>query len=383
MALQFLSRAIWNSYIHTFITQYCDNFPELTHANTVLKDTLTKLLEKNLKMQMREVSASDDEKSDPETDEDDRQELVIISQMFIDSFRPFADRLKACDEGLLAESKCVFLQHLQINRKWWNGALDDADKDEIWKFLNGAYLILEIFVCTPPAIMRKLETMVGELFDKVVRKKKEFVKSEFTAAAKTILHDIKTDDIHNMTEYFWEFITSKFTPIYALVPESYHTKIVWLLKAVQLKSGREYLMSHISPLVEDVKKRVGKTSLGLDEKEGKIIYDDDLKGDGEDTKEKIKKEKERILECIIDAIADVLAKNKGLLKKIVDNPAEGMSLLMGALVPVMAGFVDIAKSDHGSEEETKRAQDEKEEKYLKGAPVLARKSQSKDVKDIK
>ena len=360
MALQFISKSVWNEYMYRFVKDYCDNFPELTHARAELETRLKDLVE-----------LKDRPTGDISEEEDERKQLVLISEMFIESFKPFATRLKECDETVFKEPDCLFVRHLQL-LKVWKSEFSEEDKQEVWKILNGAYLILELVICTPEHIMAKLEKMIGELFDRVVVKKKDFVKSDFTASAKIILRELDQESINRMTEYFWQFITSRFTPIYALVDEQYHYVIHPLLQGVQSEKGRKFLMTKMSPLVENIKSRVGKTSIMIDEKSGAVNYDGDLKdGDLKELIERRMKEKERILECIIDAMADVLSRNKDMIKNLMENPADGLKALMKDFIPTITGLVTATGLGGGGvakhEEEMER---EKEEYYLKGAPTL-------------
>lgn len=396
MALQFISRAIFNKYLQQFTSQFYESFPELTHLKSELDDTLIGLLQDNELLKYNEkkrtmltesiakgergpLTATELKEQEDEivNDEQIKNDLDIIAKIFLNSFKNFGDRLKACDEGLLAEKECVFLHHLQLNRVWWDennvkgsSKLDDNDKLEVWAYLNGAYLILEIFVVTPPEVIKKIEDMIGDLFHKLVTKKDKFDKPEFMAVAKEVIHDIKTEDITNITDYFWDFITSEFTPIYHLLPESFHSKTRIALKMVQDKDGRDQLMKIITPLVDDVKRRVGSTSMRVDEKEGKIIYEKELMGDSKEAIEGRRKEKERILECIIDAIAEILSKETGLVDTFKENPEEGLKELMKKLGPMVTSFFNGANIK--KEEDSKREKEERDGIYLKGAPTIRR-----------
>jgi hypothetical protein len=365
-----------------FFDGYSREFKELENANI----KLTLPMKENIKLyeEMRErkeirekqgVEMSEDEKLD---EIEDNKDLVAIAEMFIASFKKHQNLLKKCDEELFKKDDCLFVRHLQLLKVWEN-ELDEKQRYTIWSVLNGGYLILELIICTPEKIMQKLENMIGEMFDNVVVKKMEFDKKKFIDDAKLILRQVDKEATTLMTRYFWEFITSKFTPIYALVDEEHHYIIKPLLAGVQNERGRDFLMSKISPLVNDVKKRVGPTSIVVDEKTGVVKYNDDLPSGDPEAEEKRLKERERILECIIESIADIFSRNRETIDNLFADPSKGFKSLMKEFVPTVMGLVGAAglksffgggNGQGGGEEESK----EEEERLIKGAPTLLKKS---------
>lgn len=109
MALVFLSRAIWNDHMYKFISEFYESFPHLTYC-AKLKGMLGELIELNNTMREEEKLRGPRPMTPEEKKnyEEDKKSLTGISSLFLDSFRPFATRLKACDESLLRESRCFF-----------------------------------------------------------------------------------------------------------------------------------------------------------------------------------------------------------------------------------------------------------------------------------
>jgi hypothetical protein len=387
MALSFISRAIWNSYSLDFIKGYCDAFPQLKHTQESILKILNQLVTSNVDIQAREIARSSTPESAPLTpeekdqifkDEEVKRKMSMISQLFIDSFSPFEKQLKSCDEKLFLEKKCVFLQHMQLKKVWSSASMTEDDKKNIWHFLNGAYLILQLLIVTPKDIVTKLEKLVSDLFTKVVRNKEKFEKSVFMKSAKTMIHDVETKDISKITDYFWEFISSEFTPIFALLPETYHSKVNIALKIVNSKNGRDYIMKKISPLVNDVKERVGSTNFEVDE-DGNVKYNDgDGKEDGKlsvkELENKKRAEKERILECIIDSVASILEKKNDLVKKMIDNPKEGFSLMIEGFTSLAGEFMEGKSSEGPSLSDIKESKARGAGGILEDAPILKVKS---------
>jgi hypothetical protein len=62
-----------------------------------------------------------------------------IMESFIDSAKPYADKIMAMDETFFLNSDVGFLNDLDI-KKWWTPDLSPATKQSIWQFLQ--YLLI-------------------------------------------------------------------------------------------------------------------------------------------------------------------------------------------------------------------------------------------------
>lgn len=426
--LRFLSNAVWNDYFRKFLEDFCKKYPELKYCD----QSLLQVLKRCKLISDAQVPYSDLEKQkallataranaiangstvgnssvliglpgllgdskekeklekEKKIEEYKNLELVLVSKLFLDSFRPYAHLLKTRNIELLKKRDCMFIKYLELN-KVWTTKMTEEDHNDIWSILNGAYLILELIVCTPPAIMERLEMMISNLFTQVVVEKQDFVKEEFTANANIILRDLDQASITKMTDYFWEFITSKNTPIFAIVEDKrYHKIIDPIIKAIQSDAGRKIIAGHMAPLVDDIKNRVGDTIIKYDEKGNSLGFDDEAAITGVETteiKEMRNKEKERILSCVIDALAEIISKNKTMLRDMLDHPAKGMEKLLSGIVPIigemmvgmnsggsggggisslLSGITGSSSSSSSSSVEKARAQ------HIKGGPVVRR-----------
>lgn len=335
MALEFICKSVWNKFVHEFLDDYCKNFPQLTHS-AQFRDEVGTLLD----------------------NDDAKLEHDKIAKLFIKSFQPVVERLKKCDETLRSEGKCTFILWLQLGKIW--SGLSKAQKENVWGFLNSAYLLLQIFIITPDLMMKKLETLIRNLYGKVVVRKEEFDKAEFTASAKTLLHDVNNEDISIMTDFFWELITSKYTPIYSLVKDpNWHGRIHTFIQLLKRDSGRKLVMDYLAPVIKDVKTRVGDSGIGYDEEKNEFVYSEELSGDSKEAKEAKRKSQERVLECIIDTVGSILSKRKDLVEKMTSNPTEGMKLMMKEFADIITNFTTGGLYGAGADDSAKVEEDEK------------------------
>jgi hypothetical protein len=377
MAFAFICKSVLNGKFNAFFEKWNTNFPDLKHAKRVLLDTSRDLVDLN-KMLLKRAAEG---KGDPTVDE--KNQLTSMGKLFMHSFRPHAARLKRCDETLIREPTCTFLRHMEIRTKWMAPAagaapaaktLSDEDKKDVFHWLNYMYLVCEMFVVCPEPVMRKLEVLIGGLFYKVVTLKQKFNKAEFLVGAKGIMADLNQETVTVLTDYFWEFIISPFTPILALTPEKHHKILKPLLKGVQDEKSRSILMGEIAPLVSKVTSRVGHTDLAYNEDGGKLGFTGELAGDSKEARDKQTKEKERILEHIIDAVAEVLDENKDLVNRLMAEPENGLSLLMVKLAPIVFKMIGLG-GGASDEEEIKQREEERKHRadaYLGDLPVFTR-----------
>ncbi len=393
MALVFVSRSILNPQFEKFYTYWCDKFPsvadngpahealgvikEMIRLNKELVDPST-MSEEDAKAQ----SIMTDEQKKAQREEDDVY-LCNVAEDFMSSFKPFVTMLKKWDDRLLDQKECHFLHVLDIRSKWYPplgsppgtpAALSDVDKEYIKYFLNTVYLMCEIFIACPKSVMAKLSNLVKDLFNKMWIEKKEFPKKEFTDGAKAILADVEPDDVSVMSAYFWEFIVSKYTPILALSKGNKNAMLRTLIKAVQDEKGRKLILGQITPFVESIKNRVGPSDMIIDGDKESIEYAGKLAGDTPEAKAARKEEKERILVCIIDAVAEVLDERKEMVQQLMANPENGMELFFENLGPWLMKFSGLA----GPTPEEQKKMVEVEQKritdtYLSEGPQFKRK----------
>jgi len=409
MAFNFIVKSIWNPFMEPVFEGYCKEFKELKNAHDRLnlgmkdnielykeiqnkKEEITRArlylesvskmssLSREQKEQMekyKKLILDSESKVAKDNEMEDNAQLTEIASLFVESFKHFPERLKTCDEKLFIDEKCFFLRHLETYRVWGNERMTEEKKVQFWAALNGAYLILEIILCIPEITMKKLEELISEMFETMMIKKQEFDKSRFISSAKLIQRQLDKESSSKIARYFWEFITSKFTPIYALVDQEYHYIVQPLLAGVQNERGRNFLLEKISPIVDDVKKRVGKTSIIIDEKTGDVKYDDEGHSDPK-AEEKRQQERERLLECIIESVADVLSRNKKVVDDLINDHEKGFKSLMKDLIPTLitlAATSGIGGSNVEESSEEKKEREEKENKeFTKGAPTLRKKT---------
>lgn len=286
-------------------------------------------------------------------------------EMFLESFKPFEKRLKSRDLTLLAEESCVFLHHLEINRIW-TPSLDPALQEHIWRYLIGGYMIVEILVRVPEHIMAEIETMMRTHYQTVL--KDEFDKVGFRAAAESILINIEDKNVEELTSYMWEWVISDDTPIYHLIPPQYHELAKQVFDACKTPEGRKLFLDQLSPVIEDIKGRVGDTTLDYDFLDG----GEGDEGDEEERKERKprlskaeeRKEKHRIISHVLDVMTEAISRNKDSLKNIMSKPVETIqALFANTIIPSLTA----AKIVRVDPEEFKRQRD-KENEDLFGTP---------------
>jgi hypothetical protein len=69
-----------------------------------------------------------------------------IMETFVESVKPFADRIMQKDETFFLNGNIDFLNGLDI-KKWWTPELSQGTKDSIWQFLQ--YLLITSGVAAP------------------------------------------------------------------------------------------------------------------------------------------------------------------------------------------------------------------------------------------
>lgn len=372
MAFEFVCRLMWNPYMLTFMDSYCKLFPELLYAQDI-KRRLARLVQhaqadnifknEDKDVSIREISIRDvrDAKDIRDIKEEKkRPNYKQIGEMFLNSFKPFHDRIKKCDETIFPDKRCEFARYLELNSKWWpkpgtdKTELVKQDKEDIWHYFNGGYLILEIFVHTPETVIRDLEGLIQDHYNRIVREKKEFDKDKFKKSAYDVLDKLETKNLTTLTKYIRDYIVSPYTPIYDLLPPTYHNKIHTFCSIIKSESGQRFFMSQFAPLMERVKKKVPDSMIEIDD-EGNVKYGDELKDNNPENIEKRKKERQRLLMGIVDVLAEVIDENKDNLARLSEDPDKGITSILSGVINAVGSMSAVGR--------TLSLEEEKKENY--------------------
>ena len=255
---EFICRSVLNNYLLSFLQGYCDEYTECTCARETLLKTIVELEKKKEDNAFCEKHKSRD--------------IAGIGQMFINSFRPYSEKLKQCDDSIFDENN-IFIQHLQLQQVWQK--MLPEQKQTVWNYLNGAYLILEIFVLLPEAILNNLTDIISLHFHQVFSLKKDFQKEQFKEDLKEIIRTLEDRDLKKIALYLWEFINSTNSPLYGLIDEKFHNKLHLLLSIAKTENGRAWIFTKFNHFIQSVKNKVGDIQIQFDA-EG-VKYDGELK----------------------------------------------------------------------------------------------------------
>lgn len=340
-----IAQTMFNPFMQMFLDEYCEDYPECTHAKNELKSLLDGL-----------------------TDET----ATEVMELFLDSFRPYAARLKARDDTLFAERSCEFVQHLEINRIWWNPPLDAESKERVWQFLIGGYLIAEIVSRLPKKVLDDIETMIKQNLGSLVAAddfNKEQFKEVAESAATNIMLDLSDDDIKVLMEYLWEFITSDATPIFHLMPPEVRPFLRHLFGNFNGKSDaeRQQMIKKLMPVMEKV-----KTTVGIDSAMLELPPELNLTAEQQPppNSEENKRQRNQMVKHMLHVITELFGKHREAIRNLTKNPAESLaslrSLVTDTLLPTMTSTQSDAQEKKANVKQQRRQEEELE---LFGPPL--------------
>jgi hypothetical protein len=414
MAFQFVSRHVFNEHLYKWVSTYNklikswnDNpqrsetdkiSPEIRCHPIKLEGQLEKLIGKENRINKGESTTPEHE-----------TRLTEISQMFLQSFKDFTPaeldelnsqnpelppvtttpfkQLKEKDRGLLTNRFCIFLRHLQIVSVW-NKIWSKQDKQEFWKWLNGTYLLVQVFHVIPAKTLENLQMIVRELHQSMVVEKKSFNKVKFTQDCELVIQDLKIDQVNNMSNFFWQFVVSEDTPISSLVPPEHRGMIEKAIQFLKNSDGQQILMDRMSPFVSEFKNRLSGTGIEIDTETGQINVNDNARTGKEmvmmteeekyQMEEKEKASKRHLLHSIIDMVASIIEKHKGIVKQLIDDPQNALQVIKTEFGPMIMDMVTQAALRgmglNKTEDELKQEKINNENKYLPGVQQLKRRN---------
>lgn len=383
MARNLIAQCTFNPFMRKFLTRYLTWFPSCAPARDLLRV-------------LEDLSGAD-------------ADHCAILDMFLESMAPHEKALKQKDSKLFFKEECEFLRYLELSRIWQQKPELTAErKTEIWKGLTGAYLVVEILVRIPPPIMAQLEDVLRRNYS-TISEDRPFDEKQFETTAQEILLSLQDRDIKRITKFFWEFCTCDFTPIMDLIPVEYHVQTGAVLDICRSPESKQFLLSKIGPVIEDIKDKVGPSgdldrfeegaeSLFDDEddeddgegddEDDEDDYDDDEKDfkEGKDAREskeeklsdaealKVKTERARILTHVVKVFSGAISKNRDRIKDMMANPAANMGHLLASLTSSFVGFVSRSSSSSApapkTKEELKRER-ERDDVELFGSTLFA------------
>lgn len=320
---RFVCRATFNRFFLQFIKELSENFPDCEYLRDTFLPTVV------------EIAGN---RGDKECD---------AFWLFRNSLRPFHARMKKRDDTLVLEPKCEVFAHMQLSAIFKQLAEDIASDDaeakqeaieakaEIWRQINAGYILIEIFDVVPPESVRVVEGLLKEYQHKL-RVTNVFDKARFKEAAIEVLYSLDEDYIDRMYTYFFEFIGSANTPVYDLLDEKYHDLASQVFKRFETDEGKSLLFSKITPMVEQVTKSIGPTTLT------NFARDDDKNK----LSEAERKEKMRIIMGVLDVVIEALDKNRNIMSEVMQNPRQVIiTMVRTAFLPMLLKFAAGDKFD--------------------------------------
>lgn len=425
MAISFVSRNILCEHLYKYMIQYNGWISiwneEQTDINkkidpNILKTPLNfeKLLE-NILVNEKKINFGRDQNDNiielkeselKQLNHDQEIACENVAKMFLDSFRDFNDneisqieekqrqnntngnntmlpplpkskcqKLKSKSIILFKDPSCLFFRHLQIASVWNHWTIEE--KNNFWKWLNGVYLIVQIFHILPATTLIQLQNIIRGLYQSCMVEKQQFNKAQFLEDSKKIIHNLKIDEVTKMTNYFWEFVLSEDTPIFDLMPIKYHDHLKIGLDIVQSDLGRKMLLSQMQPVLKNFEKKLEGSGITVSQEDGtlNIVANDSNNEDEERAK------KEHLLVSVVEVVASVLEEHDDVVQEILSNPSNGLFVFGREFGPKIIDFMKtwtlkkIADGVQGkvkSEETLKKERQEKEDRFLPGMGVLKR-----------
>jgi hypothetical protein len=323
MSERFVCRATFNRFFLQFIKELSENFPECEFLKNDFLPTVEAIA----------------------TNRDDKE--CEAFWLFRNSLRPFVARMKKRDDTLAMEPKCEVFAHMELSVIFHqlaeDIASDDAEakqaaleaKSEIWRQINAGYILIEIFDVVPPESVRIVEGLLREYQHKL-KVSNVFDKERFKQAAIEVLYSLDEDYIDRMYTYFFDFIGSANTPVYDLLDEKFHDLASQVFKRFETDEGKSLLFSKITPMVEQVTKQIGPTTLtnfARDDGKNKLS-------------ESERKEKMRIIMGVLDVVIEALDKNRNIMTEVMQNPrAVIITMVRTAFLPLILKFAAGDKFD--------------------------------------
>lgn len=312
MAKSLIARFTFHPWLRRFTTTYCNMFPD---CKTALE----------LKNEVDSLSVTDDS-----TD---------LLDLFLDSFSHCHKELKERKAEIIADPKCQFMHYLELSHVW--GKASKEQRDAVWKGLIGGWLIVEIVIRIPPAVMIGLESEVRMHMKATDGKVPTFDKDRFKRSAGAILEGMSDGDVVKLTQFFWEFIISPDSPIKDVIPVEFHHWIDSGLDLVKTPEGQEMLLGHVNPAIRHL-------TAGIDEE---ALETGDGTADAPDVPETVERkrspgptaeqiakartERSRLLGRIVDMFANSIGDNAESIRMMLHSstsPSETLAKMFGALV---------------------------------------------------
>ena len=271
---EFIAEFIFNPFLEGFLTQYCTMFPQLTHCKKIMHEQLASL---------------------------DAEHSTFFLELFLKSTTPYEKELLAKDCKFFSHPENEFVQHLQIN-SIWTAALAKEDKENLWGFLVGCYLISQAKVQISPGFI----VVMTELLEKQQEQDGELDIPFIQKTTEDLISKIDNKDIQSVVDYTTMFFTHDDTPLFELVPEKYHSMLEILLQLMENKEQQEALTSIATPLLENFTQSLS-SDLKLSD-----LSDADLK----DTKK---------MNSMISLVATSLGKYKPNIEEMMKDPQKAFA----------------------------------------------------------
>lgn len=364
-ALYFVASAVWNSYMLKYFQEsyYKGNESKLTHFKKHILDTLVKCEKRESRRQQNLTQESDDESDTLQVRQTKNNNRTIqataIAKLFLKTFSTFEKRLKENDEKLVKDPKCVFFAHLQLSVIY--PTFSKHDKVKFWKFINGAYLILEMFNIIPYKTLMDIETLVKKIYEEVIVNKREMTKKVINDELLFVLNQLSMDKIQQISDFLWDFVMSENTPLPDLVPSEFRMPLRVGIRVLRRDDGKEMFVGKMDKYIKPLKDKI--------ESDGKIkLEETTLETFSKLSEEEQKTEKKRLLSIVVDMLSSILGENRETFNTIMSDPRASVVILAekygNQARDLFLSFVA------GESEDNEEELEEKKNRHLKGALKL-------------
>lgn len=260
--------------------------------------------------------------------------------MMLESFEDpkLLDLLKTKNDELITNinyfEKCPIFVHFELRKIWGLPAdpkkgkaakeakADDDSKDVIWKYWLGCYCIAKSTKLIPNQVLDSIEKE-AIANSKTMSTSNSINLGSMKRTGKELLQHLNNDDIFALYDYLTEVCLSDYTPLFNLVPQTYHATVKNVQAMWSDESIRLTIVEQIKPVLQDMKRHSKEKGI-------RVIDDDDDNNDNNNTDQKFNNNGKSIMEdenvrttaieYYIDLCLAVVERKQDLINQIAKNP---------------------------------------------------------------
>jgi len=208
--------------------------------------------------------------------------------------------------------------------------LDRDDRFAIFRHINSMYLICQGTMVFPVEVRDKIDQDARQHAAAMQESKRiDMMKIKNTGVE--LLKFVRDSDIVRIFDFLQEFCLSESTPIFGILPESFHQTAENFIKMMRVKSARKALATQLKPFLRELQngavfqKYNEEYTVGDENDEDATSRPAFPNETGDD--EVHSKRRDQTIAYMIDIVVGVLDRHEELVMKLATDPSKAMAML--------------------------------------------------------